>query len=254
MDSYLRLCYSGLPKLLNVLESFGSPGNGTGNGGTNAGDRDADETAVEGDDTAVAGVGANGGGAVEKFELPSDVFQFVFPSIYKFILRCSDDQLLQTSSEVFNEFLKVSSNEIQNYRDQETNATGNEILLKIVSKFLSPELSDQAIAKLGDLINLVLTNFQSSELVQCYFEDVLKAVTLRLIHAKEIMTVENLILIFNKLTVVQPQGTIDFLTNFQVTTTTTTTTTTTSPGSSRASTSVPTSPTSPNVGINSGQP
>ncbi|GME84807.1 unnamed protein product [Ambrosiozyma monospora] len=32
MDSYLRLCYSGLPKLLNVLESFGSPGNGTGNG------------------------------------------------------------------------------------------------------------------------------------------------------------------------------------------------------------------------------
>ncbi|KAH3670732.1 hypothetical protein OGAPHI_001247 [Ogataea philodendri] len=196
-ENYLNLCYKGLEPLLKIIaDSKGqySP-----------------ELDLSLQVLTVFIKGPN-----QDSQIPQDVFQFLFPEICNLILSCDDDETLQSSSEVFNGLLAKSSQFIMSYRDPASGTSGDELVLKILSKFLSPSMSDRAIVRLGDLVVLLIQNFSSEASVWQYFEDILKAVTLRLISAKEMITIENLVLIFNTLTVQQPQQTIDFLANFSV--------------------------------------
>lgn len=155
-------------------------------------------------------------GPVEDFQLPHDLFLYVFPPVCHFILRCDDDNLLQSASTTFNEIVQRSASEVEAYTDPETSVSGNELLLQIVSKFLSPGVSDRAIVNLGSLVVLIIDNFGNSDLIKQYFVDMLRGVTIRLMSSKEVPTIENLILIFNKLMVTNPSETLNFLKNFQV--------------------------------------
>ncbi|KAG7822377.1 hypothetical protein KL909_004065 [Ogataea angusta] len=196
--TYVGLCYKALPPLLKVV-----------------GDSNGEYSAELDLALQVLAVFLKGPGS-EDAAVPQDVFQAVFPSICGLILKCDDDEVLQSSSEVFNVLLSRGSPQIRAYRDAASGATGNELLLKIVSKFLSPAMSDRAIVRLGDLIVLLITNFSSESSVWQHFQDILRAATLRLLAAKEMITIENLVLVFNTLTVLQPQQTVDFLAGFAV--------------------------------------
>lgn len=147
-------------------------------------------------------------------EFSPQVFQSTFAVVTKFILACDEDALLQSGSECLIELVKNSVSLCSAYVDNETHETGIEILLKSVSKLLSPSMSDRAIAKLGDLVTVLLNQFSDS--IDEYLEDILKALTVRLVKAKEVPTIENMILIFNMLTISQPQATINFLNSFTV--------------------------------------
>ncbi|GMF50550.1 unnamed protein product [[Candida] boidinii] len=127
-----------------------------------------------------------------------------------------DDQLLQSASESFTELLNNATEFIANFKDESSNQTGNDILLKIVSKFLSPDVPDTALLNFGDLINSMIKNFQNQALIQQYLPDILKAVTVRLIKAKHMLTIESLILVFNELTILSPSSTIEFLQDFTI--------------------------------------
>ncbi|ODV85879.1 hypothetical protein CANARDRAFT_27954 [[Candida] arabinofermentans NRRL YB-2248] len=150
------------------------------------------------------------------FEFPSDVFLYLFPIIYKLMITSKDEMVLQSASETFNELLSKCPQLVSKYTSPEEGISGDEMLLKIVSKLLSPELSDEAILKLGDLVVLLIKNFGGESIISHYFEEILKGVTLRLLSAKEMMTIESLILIFNTLAVTEAKSTIDFLANFEV--------------------------------------
>lgn len=147
-------------------------------------------------------------------EIALEVFQSTFAVLTKFIFACDDDALLQSGSECLIELVKNSVSLCSTYIDSETHETGVQILLKSVSKLLSPSMSDRAIVKLGDLVTVLLEHFSDS--IHEYLEDILKALTIRLTRAKEVPTIENMILIFNMLTVSQPQATINFLNSFTV--------------------------------------
>ncbi|VEU21252.1 DEKNAAC102201 [Brettanomyces naardenensis] len=155
-------------------------------------------------------------GPVEGFQLPHELFIYVFPPVCKFIMTCNDDHLLQSASTAFNEIVQRSSKEVELYRDLDTGETGNEILLKIVAKFLAPGVSDHAIVNLGSLIVLIIDNFGGSDLIKRYFEDMLRGITLRLLNSQEVPTIENMILIFNKLMATSPHETMAFLKGFNV--------------------------------------
>ncbi|AOA60917.1 Nuclear transport (karyopherin beta) [Komagataella phaffii CBS 7435] len=150
-----------------------------------------------------------------KNELPASVFSAIFSPLTKLILSVSDDQILQSSSEVFNALLKQASHLVSQY-SSEDGESGVEMTIKVISKFLSPELSDSAILNLGDLIITLITYFKDQNIVNKYLETILKSVTVRLSVTKELVTIENLVLIFSTLTLISPEETLDFLTNFTI--------------------------------------
>lgn len=150
------------------------------------------------------------------FKLPQQLFEFIFMPVCEFIMQTSDDHLLQSASSVFNEIVKRSTEQIEIYNNTENGESGKEILLKIVSKFLSPTVTDQALVNLGSLFILIIDNFSNSDLIKQYFSDMLRGVTIRLLRAKEVPTIENLILIFNKLMIMNAQDTLIFLKGFRI--------------------------------------
>lgn len=150
----------------------------------------------------------------ENYLIPQDIFNSTFSIINGFICICDDDGLLQSCSESLIELIKSSKDSLSKFVSTESNESGAQILLKSVSKFLSPSMTDRAIVKLGDLVTLLLQDY--NDLIGGYLEDILKALTIRLIKATEVPTIENMILIFNMLTISQPKATIDFLKNFQI--------------------------------------
>lgn len=150
------------------------------------------------------------------FKLPQQLFEFVFLPVCEFIMKTSDDHLLQSASSVFNEIVQRSTEQIEVYSNLQNGESGKEMLLKIVSKFLAPAVSDEALVNLGSLFILIIDNFANSDLIKQYFTDMLSGVTIRLLRAKEVPTIENLILIFNKLMVMNSKDTLTFLKGFQI--------------------------------------
>ncbi|CDK25629.1 unnamed protein product [Kuraishia capsulata CBS 1993] len=149
-------------------------------------------------------------------QMPVPVFEQVFPIISKLTFETSDDQLLQSVSETYVQLLERSSRLIAQYSEGDGDSNGFEILLKIISKFLSPDLGDSAIANLGDLIIALIHQFQDQSAMGQFFEEILKAVTVRLIAAKNIVAIASLTLVFCDLAVNSTRQTIDFLSGFQV--------------------------------------
>lgn len=150
----------------------------------------------------------------ENYGISQDIFNSAFSVISKFLFVCDDDELLQSGSEALIELVKNSVQMCSTYVDNDTQESGVQILLKSVSKFLSPTMSDRAIVKLGDLVTLLLQNFGDS--IHEYLEEILKALAIRLSKASEVPTIENMILIFNMLTIAQPFATIQFLKSFSI--------------------------------------
>lgn len=150
----------------------------------------------------------------KSYRLTTDIFQSTFSTITKFIFACNDDELLQSSSECLIKLVNISTSLCSSYIDKESHESGVQTLLKCVSKFLSPSMTDRAIVNLGDLVTLLLEKFNN--LIGNYLEDILKALTVRLVQAKEVPTIENMILIFNMLAIAQPQTTVNFLKSFTI--------------------------------------
>lgn len=149
--------------------------------------------------------------SVPQGEIPDSIFQYTFPIIKTLILSTTDNQILQSAGEVFNNMLKRASTSFVNYSDP-NGVLGMNSLLEIVSKFLSPELSDSAAMNTG-LIILTLTKQFQSYLGFDFLSQILVATANRLVIAKETITIENLIMVFCNLVLSSPEELINFLSN-----------------------------------------
>lgn len=147
-------------------------------------------------------------------EFPNEVFLYTFPILKNLILSTTDDQILQNSGEVFNNLLQKALRHFIDYNDSETGKLGIDLLLMITSKFLSPELSDSAALNSGSIVLSILEKFQSY-LSENFQSQLLEATVKRLIIAKEVITIENLILVFCKIVLnsSSPQDLVNFLFN-----------------------------------------
>lgn len=148
-------------------------------------------------------------------ELPSQIFEYAFPILTKILIASLDNQILQSGGEVFNELIKNGSSLFLAYHDPNTNEAGIDIMLKIVSKFLSPELSDSAANRCGSIVSSLIDQFQNYLLSE-FLTQILEATVNRLIIAKESATIENLIMVFCQLVLKSPEEMIDFLNNMQL--------------------------------------
>lgn len=144
--------------------------------------------------------------------IPDEIFQFTFPIIEKLLLASTDDQILQTGGQVFNNLLEKGYNSILSYKDKETGLSGLDILLQVTSKFLSPDLSDSAALNCGSIILTVIDKFLSV-LGNDFLLQLLEATVKRLLISKEVITTENLITVFCNLVLSSPEDMINFLVN-----------------------------------------
>lgn len=145
--------------------------------------------------------------------LPAEIFNHAFPILNDLLLRTTDDQILQSGGEVFNNLLQKAPKSFVKFVEPSTGQPGINLLLSIASKFLSPELSDSAAMNCGSIVLSLIENFQS-HLGADFLSQLIEATVRRLIIAKEVITIENLIMVFCKLVLTSSaKDTIDFLSN-----------------------------------------
>ncbi|KAI5956065.1 hypothetical protein KGF57_003551 [Candida theae] len=147
-------------------------------------------------------------------ELPAKIFEYAYPILQNVLLKSSDDQVLQSGGEVFDELICKASGLFINYKDP-SGVSGLESMMQIVSKFLSPQLSDSAANKCGLIVASLVSEFQDY-LSPGLLIQILEATVNRLVIAKESVTIENLIMVFCKLVLKSPQDTINFLSSMVV--------------------------------------
>lgn len=146
---------------------------------------------------------------------PPEMFAYTFPALKAMIMASSDDQILQNAGEVFNQMLARASGAFIAYTD-EHKKTGLDHLLEVSSKFLSPELSDLAAMSCGLIVITLFEKFHA-HLSNDFFYQLLQATVRRLLVSKEVVTTENLIMVFCKLVLnTSPEMLLDALTNMSV--------------------------------------
>ncbi|GBL51196.1 hypothetical_protein [Candidozyma auris] len=147
---------------------------------------------------------------------PKDVFDFAFPVLRQLIMKASDDQILQSGAEVFNSLLQKAPKYFVEYSDPETKESGMHILIAVAGKFLSPELSDSAAMNCGLIVASLFENFQAF-FDSDFFYQLLEATVRRLVIAKGVVTIENLVMVFCKLVLnASPENLINALTAVNV--------------------------------------
>lgn len=164
----------------------------------------------------IIGASPNVPGQDSSDSFPSEVFTYTFPVLKEMILRTNDDQILQNGGEVFNNLLQKASKFFMEWTDPATKQSGLQVLLEVASKFLSPELSDSAAMNCGLIVISLFEKFQPY-LDSDFFLQLLQATVRRLMIAKEVVTIENLIMVFCKLVLnTSPEQLIEALTSVTI--------------------------------------
>ena len=147
--------------------------------------------------------------------LPSQIFEYAFHALKAILLKSTDDQILQSGGEVFNELIQRAAQLFSEYNDPENKVSGVESMLRIVYKFLSPELSDSAANKCGSIVCSLIANFQT-QIPQEMLTRILQATVQRLVIAKEPITIENLVMVLCQLVLLSPEEMINFLSSMVI--------------------------------------
>lgn len=137
-------------------------------------------------------------------DFPPELFSQINDGLSQLLLATSDDQILQLGGEVLNSLIGHSSAGMFNVLR----------VLEILSKFLSPELSDSAALNVGSLVVSVITKFSND--LETILPEILKATTQRLLQAKELATVEDLLGVLCYMISIDVNQTIQFLGNFEI--------------------------------------
>jgi hypothetical protein len=137
-------------------------------------------------------------------DLSPNIFNQIEPALSQLLLVTTDDQILQLGGDAFHSLVQHS--EAQLFK--------TEAVLEILSKFLNPELSDSAALNVGSLVVSVVTKFSAN--LETILPDILKATTERLLKAKELATIEDLLSVLCYMISIDVNQTIQFLSNFEI--------------------------------------
>lgn len=141
--------------------------------------------------------------------LPAPIFNYTFPVVVELLLASVDDLVLQTGSDAFNQLLSKGHDLLLAYSHPQF-GRGMDVLLAIISKFLSPDLSDSAALNCGAIVLTVIDTYLA-ELGREFLSQILDATVKRLLLSKEVVTTENLVGVLCKLVLSLPREMVDFL-------------------------------------------
>lgn len=148
----------------------------------------------------------------DRQSFPPDVFNYIFSDLHDLLRMSNDNQIMQSGGQVLDSLLHRASDSFLQYNNPESGKSGMDLLMAIVDKFLSPQLSDSAAMNCGTIVLSLIQTFQSY-MSNNLLSQILDAVTRRLLVAKEVVTIEGLILVFCHLVVTSPTEMIDYMYN-----------------------------------------
>lgn len=149
--------------------------------------------------------------ASDRYEpVSQEQFNLIFERISYLISLTADDQILQICGEIYNSLL---------VRIRHVEWFDLNVVLKVLSKFFSPDLSDSAVLNVGSLVVSILTRFNSSSTQAVSNEvlsEILEATSKRLLVTENISTIENFLNVLCFMVSINVKQTLIFLNNFGI--------------------------------------
>lgn len=144
------------------------------------------------------------------YPVPEDILNTFFEPLYKIVMNSSDNQVLQTATEILSFLTSHASAQLQTWTNSE-GRNGIELLIVAVARLLEPVWEDSACINTGLLILAIVNKF--GQFLGDYIPQILEATAKRLAIAKHPVLIENFIRVFSELVASSAADVVDFLSN-----------------------------------------
>ena len=147
--------------------------------------------------------------------LPPNFVNPIMPKLYRLIYSSGEYALLTQSTTTIKYIIAHDHEQLFAWTDPETGKGGLEVVLLIIDHLLGPAVDDAAAAEVGSLA-VELVEKAGSEKLGPYLLQLLQVVAVRLATAQNPGFIQNLALVFARLSHTNAQEVLDFLAQVQV--------------------------------------
>lgn len=147
--------------------------------------------------------------------LPQGFVATLLPKLYRLLFMDLEFSVHQSATTTIKYILVHDPAQLFAWRDPETGKEGLEIVLQIIDRLLGPNVDDASAAEVGGLA-MELVEKAGAERLGPYLMQLLQVVAIRLSTAERANFIQNLVLVFARLSLTNAQEVLDFLAQVQV--------------------------------------
>ena len=147
--------------------------------------------------------------------LPQGFVAAILPKLYRILFLDLEFSVHQSATVTIKHILSHDPAQLFAWRDPETGKEGLEIILLIVDRLLGPSVDDASAAEVGGLA-VELVEKAGAERLGPYLMQLLQVVAIRLSTAERANFIQNLVLVFARLSLTNAKEVLDFLAQVQV--------------------------------------
>ena len=195
LETYTKLCAKVLPTLTGALDVAGM----------------TDQAALTDIATQLLAVLADQGPS----PLPQGFVATVMPKLYRIIFSNADFSVHQNATLTIKHLLAHDFEQVFAWQDPDTGKTGLETILFVVDRLLGPEMEDTSAAEVGGLA-VELVEKAGADKLGAYLMQLLQIIAIRLSTASHPSTIQNLIMVFARLSIANAQDIVEFLSQIQI--------------------------------------
>jgi len=147
--------------------------------------------------------------------LPQGFVAALLPKLYRLLFLDLEFSVHQSATVTLKYILIHDPEQVFEWRDPETGKQGLEIVLLIIDRLLGPNVDDASAAEVGGLA-VELVEKAGAERLGPYLMQLLQVVAIRLSTAERANFIQNLVLVFARLSLTNAREVLDFLAQVQV--------------------------------------
>ena len=147
--------------------------------------------------------------------LPQGFVAALLPKLYRLLFLDLDFSVHQSATITIKYILIHDPTQLFQWRDPETGKEGLEIVLLIIDRLLGPSVDDSSAAEVGGLA-VELVEKAGPDRLGPYLMQLLQVVAIRLSTAERANFIQNLVLVFARLSLTNAKEVLDFLAQVQV--------------------------------------
>lgn len=147
--------------------------------------------------------------------LPHGFVATIVPKLYRLLFLDLEFGVHQSATVTIKHILAHDPGQLFGWRDPETGKEGLEIVLLIIDRLLGPSVGDSSAAEVGGLA-VELVEKAGAERLGPYLMQLLRVVAIRLSTAERADFIQNLVLVFARLSLTNAKEVLDFLGQVQV--------------------------------------
>lgn len=147
--------------------------------------------------------------------LPQGFVATIVPKLYHVMFSNADFNIHQSATLTMKYLLSHDFEQVLSWQDPDTGKSGLETILIIVDRLLGPEMEDTSAAEVGGLA-VELVEKAGADKLGNYLVQLLQIIAIRLSTATHPNTVQNLVMVFARLSISNAKDILDFLALVQI--------------------------------------